>query len=221
MDIGQRLKEARKRAKITQEIAAERIGVSRQTISNWENNRSYPDILYVIDLSRLYDISLDELLKEDEKMMAYLAESTDVVKSRKALGRRLLLLTDLLIWTGCILIFWLGAKENAMGYSILFLHIVFPVVIFVSSIFVGKDDGWNAYKWLMLLFFGVLYMLVPYATFSMANMRTFDKVNLPQLSAMLPGILCAAAGIAAGTLVERRKKRRESQKDQRGSFSRP
>ena len=51
----------------TQEQVAERLSVSRQTISNWENEKTYPDIVRVIELSNLYSITLDELLKEDKR----------------------------------------------------------------------------------------------------------------------------------------------------------
>lgn len=68
MDIGQKLKKARQKAGVTQEQIAEVIGVSRQTISNWENNRSYPDIASVLRLSEAYEVSLDELLKEADDM---------------------------------------------------------------------------------------------------------------------------------------------------------
>lgn len=85
MEIGKRLKEARLEAKLTQEQAAERLFVSRQTISNWENEKTYPDIVSVIKLSDLYSISLDELLKGDVKMLEHLEESTDIVKSNQKL----------------------------------------------------------------------------------------------------------------------------------------
>ena len=75
------------RAGFTQENIAEKLNVSRQTISNWENEKSYPDIVNVITLSDLYSISLDDLLKGDEKMMEHLEESINVVKStRKLIG---------------------------------------------------------------------------------------------------------------------------------------
>lgn len=83
MEIGQKLKNARIQSGMTQENVAEKLNVSRQTISNWENEKSYPDIINVIELSNLYSISLDVLLKGDEKMMEYLEESTNVVKSNK------------------------------------------------------------------------------------------------------------------------------------------
>lgn len=85
MQIGDKLKNARANVFLTQEDVAENIHVSRQTISNWENNRSYPDIISIILLSDLYQVSLDELLKGDKKMIEYLNESTDVVSSNRKL----------------------------------------------------------------------------------------------------------------------------------------
>ena len=73
MEIGKKLKDARMKSGFTQEMVAEKINVSRQTISNWENEKSYPDIISVIELSSLYSISLDDLLKGDEKMMEHLS----------------------------------------------------------------------------------------------------------------------------------------------------
>lgn len=85
MLIGDKLKEARLKKNMTQEEVAEKIFVSRQSISNWENNKTYPDIGNVIALSDLYDVSLDELLKGSENFMKHLEESTDLVKSNKKL----------------------------------------------------------------------------------------------------------------------------------------
>lgn len=85
MKIGQKLREARTATGLSQENVAERINVSRQTISNWETEKTYPDIISVIKLSDLYSISLDELLKGDQKMIEHLEESTNVVRSNKKL----------------------------------------------------------------------------------------------------------------------------------------
>ena len=93
MEIGKKLKDARMKSGFTQEAVAEKINVSRQTISNWENEKSYPDIISVIELSSLYSISLDDLLKGDERMMEHLEESTNVVKSnQKLIGAIILIL---------------------------------------------------------------------------------------------------------------------------------
>ena len=83
MEIGKKLKEARQMSGLTQEDVAEKLIVSRQTISNWETEKFYPDILYVLQLSDLYQISSDELLKGDERMIQHLEDSTNIVKSNK------------------------------------------------------------------------------------------------------------------------------------------
>ena len=85
MEIGKKLKEARINSGLTQEQVAEDIKVTRQTISNWENERSYPDIMNVIDLSNLYSLSLDDLLKGDDKMIEHLEENTNIEKSNRKL----------------------------------------------------------------------------------------------------------------------------------------
>ena len=83
MEFGRKLKEARQMSGLTQENVAEKLNVSRQTISNWETEKFYPDILYVLQLSDLYQVSLDELLKGYERMIQHLEDSTNVVKSNK------------------------------------------------------------------------------------------------------------------------------------------
>ena len=85
MNIGKRLKDARIESGYTQEQIAEQLDVSRQTISSWENGRTFPDIVSVVSLSDIYDVSLDALIKGDEKMLEHLEESTNIVKSNKKL----------------------------------------------------------------------------------------------------------------------------------------
>lgn len=106
MEIGKKLRNARTRSGFTQEKAAEEIGVARQTISNWENEKSYPDIVSVIRLSTLYSVSLDELLKGDEEMIDHLEESTNIVNSNKkliaAVAANMILLIVLIIFSGVI-----------------------------------------------------------------------------------------------------------------------
>ena len=125
MEIGKKLKNARMEAGLTQEKAGEETGVSRQTISNWENEKSYPDIISVIALSDLYSVSLDELLKGDQKMTEHLAESTDVVKSNKKLTGAIIL--------NIVLMILLIALNMLLPEGTYYLVIVFCVVIMSSS----------------------------------------------------------------------------------------
>ncbi len=82
IEIGNKIQSARKNAGITQNELAQMLGVSRQSVSNWENNHAYPDIISVIKISDICKISLDSLLKDDENMLHHLEESTNVVKTK-------------------------------------------------------------------------------------------------------------------------------------------
>lgn len=201
MEIGSKLKSARTKMGMTQEKVAEEIGVSRQTISNWENNRSFPDIISVISLSDLYSVSLDELLKEDKKMIEYLDKSTNEVKSRQRFFKLIQVMSYLLIWAMSIIVFWIGGRSDALGYSLVVFYLVLPVSTLVISVFIGQDSGWANYKWIMLLFFGFMYALASYATFSLANTVTFGNLNAPDITGLLPGILCSAVGMIVGTII--------------------
>ena len=70
MKLGKRIAEIRKEHKLTQEGLAEICSVTRQTISNWENGKSYPDLETLVLISDTFDVSLDVMLKGDRKMVS-------------------------------------------------------------------------------------------------------------------------------------------------------
>lgn len=132
MEIGVKLKNARMSVKLTQEFVAEAIQVSRQTISNWENEKSYPDIVSIIKLSDLYKISLDELLKGDKKMIEHLNESTDIVSSNQkliiAIGINIALLIVFVLFNGFIAknnyLIFIGATIGITSTCFMFYQII-------------------------------------------------------------------------------------------------
>ena len=65
MNLGNNLFQARKKSGLSQELVAEKLGVSRQTISKWETDETVPDIYQSKRLSKLYNLSLDELIEFD------------------------------------------------------------------------------------------------------------------------------------------------------------
>ena len=70
MELGKRILEIRKENDLTQDGLAEICNVTRQTISNWENGKSYPDLDTLVMLSDSFGISLDALLKGDREMVS-------------------------------------------------------------------------------------------------------------------------------------------------------
>ncbi|HHD2752874.1 TPA: helix-turn-helix domain-containing protein [Clostridium perfringens] len=78
MEIGKQIKKYRTEMKFSQDELAEKIFVSRQTISNWENNKNYPDVKSLLLLSSLFDVSLDILIKGDLEEMKEKIKSEDI-----------------------------------------------------------------------------------------------------------------------------------------------
>lgn len=213
MDIGNKLKQARTKANLTQEQVAEALGVSRQTISNWENEKTYPDIRSVVTLSNLYDVSLDYLLKDKEetsmaKYLDYLEESTNTVNSKNKLSQLILVITYLLIWSFSLIVFWFFISgSDTLGFSLIFLWILIPVTTFIISILIGKNNYWSKGKWLMPLAFGVMHTLAEYATFSTANMVniSFERINKPHFELIFVSVIISAVGLGIGSLIFRIK----------------
>lgn len=214
MDIGSRMKNARVQADLTQEKVAEALGISRQTLSNWENEKTYPDIKSVVKISDLYAVSLDYLLKGEEEgntvsdYLNYLEESTNVVKSKNKLSKVILVMAYLVIWSVALIAFWFFNEDgDAMGYALMYLWFLLPVTTLVLSIIIGRNDYWEEYKWISALAFGIMYMLAEYATFSMANMIAFDKINLPDFKLIIYGAIVSLIGLAIGSAVHQHKEK--------------
>ncbi|MDF2000163.1 helix-turn-helix domain-containing protein [Peribacillus frigoritolerans] len=65
MELGEHLQKLRVQKNMSREELAQEMNVSRQAVYKWENNKGYPDIENLIKLSELYEITLDELIKND------------------------------------------------------------------------------------------------------------------------------------------------------------
>lgn len=69
MELSRQLRMKREELGLSQDEVAKRIFVSRQTVSNWENDKTYPDVQSLLLLSKLFGISIDELIKGDAVAM--------------------------------------------------------------------------------------------------------------------------------------------------------
>lgn len=78
MDVGTRIKKYREKQNISQDELALKVFVSRQTISNWETNKSYPDIKSLTMLSNIFNVSLDEFIKKDVEEMRKIVDKEKI-----------------------------------------------------------------------------------------------------------------------------------------------
>ena len=108
MEIGKTIKQHRTELGWSQEALAEKAYVSRQTVSNWETEKSYPDVHSLLILSDLFGVSLDELIKGDVAVMKEQVKSKDV-RTFKKLQLICVLGILLLIVTGVPLLEYGGA----------------------------------------------------------------------------------------------------------------
>ena len=100
MDFDKKIIELRKQNNLTQEDLAEKLNVSRQTVSNWETAKCYPDIETLVIISNKFNVSLDVLIKENVKMIKDIDKK---VRINKKLKYSVLILILLLVVGGCII----------------------------------------------------------------------------------------------------------------------
>ena len=210
MEIGSKLKNARNEKGITQEQAAELLGVSRQTISNWENNKSYPDIVSVIKMSDSYSVSLDHLLKE-EKMMKqtyqeFLEESTNTVKAKNNLSKSIILATYFTVWIIAMVVFW-TMKENVSDYifsslDIILRWIMLPLLLLVLTDMIAKNNYFGRTKWIFVVGAAITFLTVPHTQYIVMAEKelSYYIFKFPNIPYMVVGIVVAICGLSVGTL---------------------
>lgn len=118
MELGKQIKKHRQEVQLSQEKLADRVYVSRQTISNWENDKSYPDVNSLVLLSEIFQISLDNLIKGDIEVMKDIIQIVafsegkllDDIQKQREIGKRpyqkifLVIGSALITFVVCVLI---------------------------------------------------------------------------------------------------------------------
>lgn len=123
MNLAEKIKIARLKKNYTQEQVAQELLVSRQTISNWENGKSLPDILSIIKISELYEISLDEFLKGGQTLLKKLEKDVETSKTEKKLMK--------FAWISIVIgVILLTLRETIKGNSFIdFLNGALPWIL--------------------------------------------------------------------------------------------
>ena len=216
MEIGIKLKNARTEKGLTQEHAAELLGVSRQTVSNWENNKSYPDIVSVIKMSDIYSVSLDHLLKEevsvDKNYCEFLEESTSTVKAKRKVEKIILFSTYFIVWAIALLITWLIKAPVSADLNLIFKWILLPLILFSGTVIVAKNDYFGKGNWFCVIAAALTFLTVPFVSYvetpqSVDGMASLAYIFIfPDFTYMLVGAVISVIGIVVGTLWKRRKK---------------
>ncbi len=111
MKIGESIFNIRKGHKMTQQEFASVFAVTRQTVSNWEKEKSYPDLQTLVDMSDRFEVSLDSMLKDNVEMVKRIDKERKFSKyvKRGAVILGGILMVFCVIWS----IFWYDTKNEA------------------------------------------------------------------------------------------------------------
>lgn len=94
MELGNKIMKLRKEMKLSQDSLAEKLGVTRQTVSNWEVNSTKPDIIQIKMMSKLFNISIDELLDNDVRnIMEKKISNTERLSNKNSKNIKILVIT--------------------------------------------------------------------------------------------------------------------------------
>lgn len=130
MELGEQIKKYRKESGMSQDILAEKIYVTRQTVSNWETSKSYPDVNSLLRLSEVFGISVDTLLKGDAQVIKNIVKESDISEFNKYSR----VFTVLIILTVLVPL----PLARFMGYAGLAIWGVLAAVTLAMALFIEK-----------------------------------------------------------------------------------
>lgn len=134
MTLGNNIVKIRKDNNMSQEEFAEVFNVTRQTISNWENSKSYPDIQTLIKISDNFNISLDVLLKEDIELVKNIDVKVKETDKYKKILKIMIYILAILISVFCLVTIIFIAKITVKWKIVLTVVALSWIITFLSKI---------------------------------------------------------------------------------------
>ena len=141
MNIGTEIKKRRAQMNISQEELAQRVYVTRQTVSNWETEKSYPDIHSVLLLSQVFGTTVDALLKEDISQMKSEINENEIKRFNKYSGIFSILLIAVILLTAPLIVLL-----KIPGIIITVLLWIVTMVYAVKVERIKKENNISTYK---------------------------------------------------------------------------
>ena len=187
MELGKQIKKHRQEVQLSQEKLADRVYVSRQTISNWENDKSYPDVNSLVLLSETFQISLDKLIKGDIEVMKDVIQKEEIVKMNRY-GKIYTIMLIVTAISAVPLFMWLGVWAFIPWGIIWALSMYFAVQVEK----VKKDNDVQTYKEIVAFSEGKL--LDDIQKQREIGKRPYQKIFLVIGSALITFVVCVLIG---------------------------
>ena len=135
MNFNEKLYELRKKEGLSQEELAEKVGVSRQTISKWEMSQSSPEMEKLINLSKIFDISLDELVGNDGINEKENKPQEDVKPKKKHIFLKVIIIICIIYFIICVI------KLILLTRQVLITNSINEKNYFIHKLIVNTDDA--------------------------------------------------------------------------------
>lgn len=187
MELGKQIKMHRQEAELSQEELANRVYVSRQTILNWENDKSYPDVNSLVLLSEIFQISLDKLIKGDIGVMKEVIQKEEIEKMKRY-GRIYTIMLIVTVVSAVPLFMWLGVWAFIPWGIIWAISMYFALKIEK----VKKDNDVQSYKEIVAFSEGKL--LDDIQKQREIGKRPYQKIFLVIGSALITFVVCVLIG---------------------------
>ena len=187
MELGKQIKKHRQEVQLSQETLADRVYVSRQTISNWENDKSYPDVNSLVLLSEIFQISLDNLIKGDIEVMKDVIQKEEIVKMNRY-GKIYTIMLIVTVVSAVPLFMWLGVWAFIPWGIIWALSMYFAFQVEK----VKKDNDVQTYKEIVAFSEGKL--LDDIQKQREIGKRPYQKIFLVIGSALITFVVCVLIG---------------------------
>ena len=187
MELGKQIKMYRQEAHLSQEELANRVYVSRQTISNWENDKSYPDVNSLVLLSEIFQISLDKLIKGDIEVMKDVIQKEEIEKMNRY-GRIYTIMLIATVVSAAPLFMWLGLWAF-IPWGILW---AFSIYFALKIEKIKKDNDVQTYKEIVAFYEGK--RLDDIQEQREIGKRPYQKILLVIGSALITLVTCVVIG---------------------------
>ena len=187
--LGANIATYRKRSGLTQAKLAERLNYSDKAVSKWERGESMPDVLTLVQLSELFDVSVDDLLRDPNEIPEHeegpiehaMEVAVEKTLKRKANKKVILWLSSLLVWFVALLIFVIVSSLDIPRSWIAFLYAIpADAIVQLSLRSAWKDFRWNKTLISVLMWGGLLSLY--------ASLKLFVHVDIWKLFLLgIPG----------------------------------
>lgn len=189
--LGSNITVYRKRNSLTQAKLAEQLNYSDKAVSKWERGESMPDVLTLVQMSELFDISVDELLRDPDEIPVHesgpiehaMEAAVEKTLKRKANKRVILGLSSLLVWFVALLVFVIVSSLDIPRSWIAFLYAIpADAIVQLSLRSAWRDFRWNKTLISVLMWGGLLSLY--------ASLKLFVHVDIWKLFLLgIPGQL--------------------------------